>query len=328
MSDTQIAAAQQKRWSFWPHLAFSTLLSLIMPYLGSTYLGLKSPDKKIEWQRKAMPISAAMLAAIAIPYLLNLSLAPLIFFALAWALNGIASVVVLWRAALRSDASISIAPSGFNSLLLVFNILVFAWLGSLSFTWPDISLFRATETTPVVATGDLLYGLKYTPITDDNGWSRRDQSGRIERGQLLLARIEGKESLVRVLAVPGDIFATADDALLINGSRVSLRSLTEPWDKDRLNKLAHDIATAGDIAGADALDQLVQSQAKVVQTKRLLVARDAAFLKPAFGAAVPVLEISEEDVVLVPWAKFWSMGDHPGAKSDIAQPSNLFFRGS
>jgi hypothetical protein len=330
MSESQVAAIRGRGGRFWAHLGVATILSFAVPYLGLAYLGIRSPDEKVEWQRRAAPLGIVLLIVCILPFALNFELAAMLFLASSWTLLSALSIVSLWRAALRKDTYVAVAPGSLGSLISVLNIAMFTALITLRLDWPEVILFRATETTPTVTEGDLLYGLKYTPTPDGEEWRRRHQDGRIQRGQLVLAMIAGEERLVRVLAVPGDIFAIEDDALLLNGSRVSLRSLTEPWDRDRLNKLVGDLAGSGESAGDDALGQLAQKQAKVVRPKRFLVARDAAFLNPGFlnpgSGPVPVLEISDDEIVLVPWAKFWSIGDHPGTDSEIVQPTTVFFR--
>jgi hypothetical protein len=326
MSEMPVATSQRRSWTFWPHLGVATVFSLLMPYLGSAYLGLKSPKRQTEWQRRALPINLVIVIAIVFPYALNFDLTMLLVFAIGWTLVVAFSIGSLWRAALRRDSQVVVAPDGPSSLIYLLAMIPLIASTILRLDWPEVALFRATEATPTVAAGELLYGLKYTPRPDGNEQSRQDRGARLERGQLILAKIAGKESLARVLAVQGDIFAMGDDALLINGSRVSLRSLTEPWDEYRLNQLVDGLVGSGHSAGENALDRLVQKQAKVVSSGRLLVAREAAFVSLEFGAVVRVYEIPEEDVVLVPWAKFWSLGDHPGTDSDLAQPKYPFFR--
>ncbi len=308
MSEMQIAAAQRRGWSFWLHLAIATVFSLLMPYVGSAYLGLKTPKAQTEWQRRALPINLMIVIAIILPYALNFDLAMLLAFAIGWTLVVAFSIGSLWRAALCKDSHIVVAPDGPSSLIYFLAMIpVIAWT-MLQLEWPQVVLFRATETTPTVAEGELLYGLKYVPLPEGGGWSSRGYSAPVQRGQLVLARIADKESLVRVLAVPGDIVAVDGYALLINGSQRSLGDRTQAW-----------------ASGAEALAALAQKQAKVVDPGHLLVASDAGLQNPP-SSGFPIIDIRDDDIVLVPWAKFWSLGDHPGEDSDLAQPKYPFFR--
>lgn len=238
MSEMQVAAIRGKGGGFWTHLGVATVLSLAVPYLGLAYLGLKSSDAKVEWQRRTAPIGIVVLIVLALPHALSFELAILLLAASSWALAVAFSIVSLWRAALRKDSAIAIAPGGFGSLMSVLGIALLIAVTMLRLDWPEVILFRATEATPTVAEGELLYGLKYTPSSDGNGWSQQDHSGGVRRGHLVLARIAGKESLVRVLAVQGDIFAVDKYALLINGSRILLGGRTVPWTLTRMHSLS------------------------------------------------------------------------------------------
>lgn len=308
MSEMQIAATRAQGWSFWGHLVAATLLSLMMPYLGSAYLGLKSATDQSEWQRRTIPLSALTLVVFAFPFAVNLELSALLFLAVSWMLLAAFSVVSLWRAALRKNCVMAIASGGLNSLTFVLSIAFGVLLAAAQLGWPGIVLFRATETTPTVTAGELLYGLKYVPLPEGDGWSSRGYSAPVQRGQLVLARIADKESLVRVLAVPGDIVAVDGYALLINGSQRLLGDRTQAW-----------------ASGAEALAALAQKQAKIVDPGHLLVASDAGLQNPP-SSGFPIIDIRDDDIVLVPWAKFWSMGDHPGEDSDLKQPAYPFFR--
>ncbi len=304
VSDMQITVAQRKGWGFWSHLVLATMLSLAMPFLGSAYLGLKAPNEQAEWQRRAASLSAVMFVAVAFPYVVNFERSILLVIGSFWGFMAALSVVSLWRAAVRKNSAIVIAPGGLNALVAVFNICILSYFSILWVDWPEVVLFRATETTPTVTEGDLLYGLKYSPMRDDDGW----QVGRLQRGHLVVARIAGNETLIRVLAVPGDIVAIDRYAVLINGSRILLggRIVSSP-------------------SSADALAELAQKKTSIVKPKHLLVTRDAALLNPPSGEPA-AFEIREADVVLVPWAKVWSIGGHPGKDSDLDQPKYPFFR--
>lgn len=317
MSDMQVAAVQRKGWSFWAHLALATVLSFIMPYLGSAYLGLKSSNKAVEWQRKSTPLSAAMFAVLALPFLLNFSLVPLIFFSAIWALVGIGSVVVLWRGALRLDANLDIAPGGFTSLIFAINILLFAAIGDWPMNWPEISLFRAPESTPVVAAGDLLYGFKYAP-----------DRIRLQRGQLILANVDGENALVRVLAVPGDIFALGENTIYLNGFTMPAYIQSEfGWaDARKMREILSGIEAPGDrsrpanlMGNMIALDGAVPDKAEVLGPASFVVARDTDLLRDG-KEALKVYSIGPRHILSVPWARLWSWADHPGARSDLAQP--------
>jgi hypothetical protein len=304
MSEMQMAATRARGWSFWGHLVAATLISLMMPYLGSAYLGLKSATEQSEWQRRTIPLNALTLVVFSLPFVVNFELTALLFLAACWALLAASSVVSLWRTALRRDCVMAIAPGGLNSLTFILSIAAGILLATVQLGWPGVILFRATETTPTVAEGELLYGLKYDPMRDDDGW----QVSRLQRGHLVVARIGGNETLVRVLAVPGDIVAIDKYVVLTNGSRILLGGRIVSWP-----------------SSADALAELAQKRTSIVEPRHLLVARDTALLNPPSGEAT-ALDIREGDVVLVPWAKFWSVGDHPGEDSDLAQPKYPFFR--
>lgn len=295
-----------------------------MPFLGSSYLGLRAGSPEEEWQRKAVPISALMLATMSLPSVVHFSLAPLLFMGCAWLMVAIISVISLWRQVLFRKAKIAAAAGGVTTLIFVLNIIIFGYAAvSYRIDWPEITVFKAPETTPTVAAGEFLYGMKYEALTRDDGVLNHDHNIRIQRGQLVLAQVEGQESLVRVLAVEGDIFKVEPGTLFINGAKATVGGRFEPGDRYDLARMVEEISLLGEFAGYDAMMELARTRARVIGVKQVVVARDRDLLNSP-AETVPTFDLTDNDIIALPWAKFWSLDDYPGKQSKLVQPSVVF----
>lgn len=308
----------------WPHLLFATLLSTLVPYLGSAYLGLPARNEEQEWQRRTTALSILFFAVVLFPRILNFELLTIALVGGIWTLLGLASAVSLLRAAWGARKSIWVVRGGWLTSITVFNIAMLAWLGIQQIRLPNIALISAPHDTPLVETGESLYGFEYD--------ARRIQ---LQRGQLVVARLNYKPTLVRILAVPGDIFASGQRSFQVNGFKTSLAE-KPPVDPSRQKGILEDVVEAisnpdqrsSDILVADGFVAVKGTDGvapQVLLRDEFIVAFDAELIGPS-QPILPTIMIERDDIVSVPWAKFWSIVDHPGRSSDLVQPSVILTR--
>lgn len=322
MALSEAAEAKRRPHFLWPHLLFATLLSLFVPYLGAAYLGLPARDAANDWQRRTVALSIIMMAIILLPHIWHFELLLLLLIGGFWIVFGAASAFAHWRVALRDPATIRIVPGWLSVAMLIVNIAVFSLLALQQMRLPAPLFIFAPDDTPLVKAGETLYGFKYDP-----------HKIHLQRGQLVLASVNYEPTLVRMIAVPGDIFVPGTFAINVNATSITLtqqnlslkahvgwalKDIVEALnDPDNSSYIARISDRSVKLSGAN------DTEPQILGRDTFIVARDEDLVDPK-QPALPTTTIGREDIVSVPWGKFWSFGDYPGDQSDLVQPSVVF----
>ena len=320
MSVAQERSAEVPRRQ-WGHLAIALLLSTFVHNLGAVYLGLPAPNEKTAWQWQSgglvlLGLIPAIIFAAAgnYPLLLGLMIA-------SWLVSGALTGLHNLGLALRNPSKIHIRSAGRYALLSpLFLVGMFiVLLGTTQLR--DLTVFQAPEKTLVTDDKELLIGFKYEPFETNVGKINNRFNIRLQRGQLVLARIDDKPVLVRILAISGDTIAQSPGRLRINASSIRL---FRPIDsRFALEGLVESIAyprAPGDAAndGDDAAEE-----AMTVGFREFIVARDEDLTSNVAGD-LSLKRLFDLDIIAVPSASFWSLTDQPGKRSSLVQPSLVF----
>ncbi len=301
----------------WRRLICAALLSAVLPGWGGRYLGMTPSDGRARRYPSHATSALTVCVGAIILFLFwaqNFDFNQLILFTGVWVSCGLSCACREWRWALKNPESVKVTPLKTDTSLI--GILV--WIPVVVFllnqgaTFP--TFFLAPNDTPLIKAGDILYGFDY-------------DSGKMEigRGQLVVANIDSKPRLVRVMAIPGDILGIEPYALRVNGS-VLKYGVSERSGRSslyQLQDLANTLANPGqrwaDLEIIDNSAELSNRDATILHRRKYIVASDADLLTPR-QALLHTTTISSKDIVIVPWAKLEFLGRMPGSSSSIAQP--------
>ncbi|MBI2253057.1 MAG: hypothetical protein HYU58_00405 [Proteobacteria bacterium] len=206
MSLVQERSAEAPR-RLWGHLALVLLLSTFVHNLGAVYLGLSAPNDKTAWQWQSgglviLGLIPAIVFAAAGSHFLLLGL-----IVAAWLVSGASTGLQNLRLALRNPSEIRIRSHGRYALVSpLFLVGMFILLLGTTHL-RDLTVFRAPAKTLVTEGKELLIGFKYEPFETNTGMINSEHNIRLQRGQLVLARIHDEPALVRILAISGDTIA-------------------------------------------------------------------------------------------------------------------------
>lgn len=320
MSLVQERSAEAPR-VLWGHLALALLLSTFVHNLGAVYLGLPAPNEKTAWQWQSgglvfLGLVPAIVFAAAGGHFLLLGL-----IIAAWLVSGASTGFHNMWLALRNPSDIRIRSAGRYALLypLFLIVLFFALLGTTQLR--DLTVFQAPAKTLVTEDQELLIGFKYEPFETNTGTINSRHNIRLQRGQLVLARIDDEPVLVRILAISGDTIAQSPGRLRINASSIRL---FRPIDgRFALEGLIESIAfprAPGDAAndGDDAAEETM-----TVGFREFIVTRDEDLMSNVAGD-LPLKRLFDLDIIAIPSARLWSLTDKPGKRSSLVQPSLVF----
>lgn len=315
MTDSSLVGNTTSKF-VWLHLGYATILSLLVPFLGMAYLGIGAGDRETEWRQRSLALFLILIGLLLVQGLLDANFLKVLAAVAGWFCVGLISVFCLWRAVRRNTTSINVVRGWFVSAAFVLQIAIFSWGLQFNLPRPDLVFISAPNNTPNVTTGETLLGLEYDPYDI-----------RVQRGQLVVAEIDHMPQLVRVIAIPGDILSFAESSIQINaatirlvddGRKIALGDLVE-----QLGEPDQDlVASISDDGSVDFGTDGVQAPS-LVRPRRFVVAFDNDIVNPRQGV-FPLTVIHQRDIVSLPWAKLWSLSDHPGKYSDLAQPSIVF----
>jgi hypothetical protein len=294
----------------WPHLLCAVFLSLLVPGWGGRYLFSSSKTSGIGTLTSA-GCAVAILFFVAQDYNLNL----LILCVIGWSANGMWCGFQECRLALACPRDLRIAPLNFNAQLIASLIWIPTVLLLMAQGRAPTSFFSASNDTPLVRAGDILYGIDY-----GKSWIE------VARGQLLLASIDSKPSLVRVIGIPGDIVTIGSYAINVNAITIHIGASPERDRSDArayLSGVASALAYPGnrrrDEDISRDLNVLLSKDTVVVGLSSYLIAQDQDILAPR-TARLPTAIVNANKVIAVPWAKLGFLQGMPGSSSGIAQP--------
>lgn len=323
MATNDVAEATRPK-SLWPHLFVAGVVSLLVPGFGGVYLGLPPKNERVALERIFMPLGSLILWGGLCLCLVEAGLLVALMMAVAWLIVGAYYAMRDCRQATRHPDLVQIVPGAARSasidiiVLGIFAVLLLA-IGPVK----NVRLFDAPQTTPVTAEGELLVGLV-----------RSSRDYVLQRGQLIVTDIGGEPTLVRILAVPGDLFGQSPNRLHINGGQIGirnayfagggayeLRSLAEhliyPAHKAHKAQIARNWSN---YVFEEAKVEIPQDTI-VLGWSTFVVARDSDLMQEsAEPLPVDLISLGQEDEVIVPWAKFWSLNDRPGERSRLGQP--------
>lgn len=315
MTDSSLVGNTTSKF-VWLHLAYATILSLLVPFLGMSYLGIGARDRETEWHQRSVALVLLIMGLLLVQGLLAASWFMVLTAVAGWFCAGLISVFHLWRAVRRNYASINVARDWILSAAFVFQIAMIS--GGLQYYMPrpDIVFISAPNNTPNVTIGETLLGLEYRP-----------NDIRVQRGQLVVAEIDHIPQLVRVIAIPGDILSFGESSIQINAASIRLVDDGRKIPLDDLVEQLGDperemVASIRDDGSIDFGTDAVQAPS-LVRPRLFVVAYDNDIVNPQQGM-FPLTVIHQRDIVSLPWAKLWSLNDQPGKYSDLAQPRIVF----
>ncbi len=318
MSENQSRdAARQYIGAHWSQLVFATIINIVLPGSGASYLGFPSRRKRTAWQEHQSSLAILLLILWGVAAVIDLELSMIVCLLSIWLLVGVGLSVQTWRKALAEPSLVKVQPIESDTWLMLMLILGTACFGIAQSRLGDLTFFTAPNASAGTAAHDLFYGFRYAP-----------EKIRLNRGQLILANVDGEDALVRVLAVPGDIFALGENTIYLNGFSAPQHAApsTKPSAVWRMRDMLDDLAAPGErsqpasmTGNIVALDAAIPNKSEVLGPASFVVARDWDLLQDGLDD-LTVYSIGPRHIISVPWARVWSWGDRPGGRSDLAQP--------
>jgi hypothetical protein len=322
MSAADSTETQRPRGAHWSQLVFATILNILLPNSGGAYLGLPTGKAETHWQRKQAHLVYVGLAIFLIPAIVDLELQTIALLAFGWVATGSVIAVRDCRIALKNPDSVKVQEIESNTWSGFFYIALFSFVGFEHSQLQSLTLFRASTYPPIVADAETLLGFEYSRYQID-----------LQRGQLVLADIDGTRRLVRIVATSGDIYVPGENSFQLNGrliplppqNRTDTSVLTSAlWDLAQLMNYPNDwrYSAPAELGKEKVLANIRESETIVVPRENYLVAQDHDLID--FRPKLPVTLVHDLKVLAVPRGKLWTLGDSPGSSSELAQPEIIF----